>query len=86
MKQYRIKIEQLINGKTRYIPQECFLVEKGGWIKGSWGKRTNIRWDDMHPNGGFELESDALEMINYVRGYREKKEGEQVKSVTYKNI
>jgi hypothetical protein len=41
---------------------------------------------NMHKGGGFKLESDALEMINYVRGYREKKEGEQVKSVTYKNI
>jgi hypothetical protein len=85
MPYYRIRIDELKNGETRYVPQEGFLVE----YVVCWIKRQDINWQDMsnmHEGGGFKLESDALEMINYVRGYREKKEGEQVKSVTYKNI
>ena len=80
MPYYRIRIDELNNGKTRYVPQEGFLIESGGWIK-----RQDISWQDMHKEG-FELESDALEMINYVRGYRDAKEGNQVKSSTYKII
>lgn len=80
MPYYRIKINELKNGETRYVPQEGFLVEYGSWVK-----RQDIRWDDMHKEG-FKFESDALEMINYVRGYRDIKEGQQVKSSTYKNI
>jgi hypothetical protein len=80
MPYYRIRIDELKNGETRYVPQEGFLVEYGGWVK-----RTDIRWDDMHKDG-FQFESDALEMINHVRGYREKKEGMQIKSSKYKNI
>jgi hypothetical protein len=80
MPYYRIRIDELKNGETRYVPQEGFLVEYNGWIK-----RTDIRWDDMHKDG-FDLEEDALEMINHVRGYRSKKEGEQVKSSKYKMI
>jgi hypothetical protein len=59
MPYYRIRIDELKNGETRYVPQEGFLVEYNGWIK-----RTDIRWDDMHKDG-FDLEEDALEMINY---------------------
>jgi hypothetical protein len=80
MPYYRIKIDELKNGKTRYVPQEGFLVEYGGWVK-----RQDIRWDDMYKDG-FDTEEDALEMINHVRGYRNKKEGEQVKSSKYKMI
>ena len=80
MPYYRIKIDELKNGKTRYVPQEGFLVEYGGWVK-----RQDIRWDDMYEDG-FDTEEDALEMINHVRGYRNKKEGEQVKSSKYKMI
>jgi hypothetical protein len=80
MPYYRIRIDELKNGETRYVPQEGFLVDYGGWIK-----RTDIRWDDMHKDG-FDLEEDALEMINHVRGYRTKKEGKQVKSSKFKNI
>jgi hypothetical protein len=80
MPYYRIRIDELENGDTRYVPQEGFLVEYGGWIK-----RQDIRWDDMHKDG-FALEEDALEMINHVRGYRNKQEGKTVKSSTYKII
>jgi len=80
MPYYRIRIDELNNGETRYVPQEGFLVEYNGWIK-----RTDIRWDDMHKDG-FDLEEDALEMINHVRGYRTKKEGKQIKKSTYKII
>jgi hypothetical protein len=80
MPYYRIRIDELKNGETRYVPQEGFLVEYNGWIK-----RQDIRWDDMHKEG-FDLEEDALEMINHVRGYRTKKEGKQIKKSTYKII
>jgi len=80
MPYYRIKINELNNGKTRYVPQEGFLVESGGWIK-----RQDISWQDIHKDG-FDNEAEALEVINYVRGYRDTKEGNQVKSSKYKNI
>jgi hypothetical protein len=80
MPYYRIRIDELKNGKTRYVPQEGFLVESGGWIK-----RQDINWQDMHGDG-FDNEPDALEMIDYVRRYRDKKEGRTVKSSTYKII
>ena len=80
MPHYRIRIDELKNGETRYVPQEGFIVESGGWVK-----RQDIHWQNMHDDG-FDNEPDALEMIDYVRGYRDKKEGKQVKSSKYKNI
>jgi len=77
---YRIKIEQLINGKTRYVPQEGYLRDTGGWIR-----RMIIYWSDVY-KGGFDTEEEAISAMDGIRKYREKKEGEQVKSVTYKNI
>jgi hypothetical protein len=77
---YRIKIEQLINGKTRYVPQEGYLRDTGGWIR-----RMTIYWSDVY-KGGFDTEEEAISAMDGIRKYREKKEGEQVKSVTYKNI
>jgi len=79
MPYYRIRIDELKNGEIRYVPQEGFLVDYGGWIK-----RQTIHWQDIHD--GFTTEEDALEMIDYVRGYRTKKEGKQVKKSTYKII
>jgi hypothetical protein len=81
MPYYRIRIDELKNGETRYVPQEGFLVE----YVICWIKRQKINWQDMH-GVGFDNEPDALEMIDYVRGYRDKKEGKQVKSSKYKNI
>jgi hypothetical protein len=80
MPYYRIRIDELQNGEIRYVPQEGFLVEYGGWIK-----RTNIRWDDLNKHG-YDTESSALNMINHIRGYRDKKEGENIKSSKFKNI
>ena len=83
MTYYRIRIDELNNGKTRYVPQEGFLVTYRSWLS----TRSEIQWTDMHKDeDGFEFESDALEMIDYVRGYREKTEGKKVKSSKYKNI
>jgi hypothetical protein len=80
MPYYRIRIDELNNGKTRYMPQEGFLVETGSWIK-----RQHIQWNDIRKEG-FDTEEDALEDINFIRGYRDKKQGETVKSSTYKII
>jgi hypothetical protein len=79
MPYYRIRINELKNGENRYVPQEGFLVESGGWIK-----RQDIHWQDLHD--GFDTEEDALEMVNYTRGYRTKEEGNQVKSSKFKII
>lgn len=81
MPYYRIKIDELNNGKSRYVPQEGSLVIHRGWLS----QRPEIQWTDMHKEG-FEFESDAIEMINNAREYREIKEGKQVKSSKYKNI
>jgi len=81
MPYYRIRIDELNNGKTRYVPQEGSLVTYRAWLS----TRSEIQWMDMHKDG-FEFESDALEMIDYVRGYRETTEGKKVKSSKYKNI
>ena len=79
MPHYRIRIDELKNGKTCYVPQEGFLVESGGWIK-----RQDIHWQNLHD--GFDTEEDALETIDSARGYRGKEQGEQVKSSKYKSI
>jgi hypothetical protein len=80
MPYYRIRIDELKNGKARYVPQEGFLITHRGW----WVKRSEIHWQDLHD--GFDTEEDALEMIGYAREYRTKKEGQQVKSSKFKNI
>ena len=80
MPYYRIRIDELKNGKARYVPQEGFLITHRGWLS----KRQDIHWQDLHD--GFDTEEDALEMIGYARGYRTKEEGQQVKSSKFKNI
>jgi hypothetical protein len=80
MPYYRIRIDELNNGKTRYVPQEGSLITHRGWLS----KRSKIHWQDIHK--GFDTEEDALEVINYAREYRDKKEGKQIKKSTYKII
>jgi hypothetical protein len=82
MPYYRIRIDELNNGETRYMPQEGSLVIHRGWLS----QRPEIQWQDLLNGEGFIKESDALKMIEHTRGYREKKEGKQVKSSKYKNI
>ena len=77
---YRLKIQQLVNGTTLYFPQEGRLKITGGWIK-----RSHIRWEDIYKKG-FDTEEEAIESINNIRKFREKKQETEVKSITYKSI
>lgn len=80
MSYYRIRIDELNNGKSRYVPQEGFLVTHRAWLS----TKSEIRWGDMH--SGFDTEEEALVLINTYREYRAEKESNRVKSSTYKNI
>jgi len=92
MSHYRIKIEERNNGEKRYIPQVSRLVISGGWIK-----RQRIVWDNIltYDYGhradnvirhSYSKEQDALDIIESHKKEIEKKNGEEVKSVTYKII
>ena len=80
MADYRIKIEELKNGETKYIPQRAVLRISGGWIK-----RPEIRWVDMFA-GSFSSEELALEKIELDKKWEEQKKGKEVKSTTFKRI
>jgi hypothetical protein len=92
MSHYRIKIEEKNNGEKRYIPQVTRLVITGGWIK-----RQRIVWDNILTYGYghrtdssikhcYSTEQDALENLESYKKQIEKKNGEEIKSVTYKFI
>jgi len=92
MSHYRIKIEERNNGEKRYIPQVSRLVISGGWIK-----RQRIVWDniltydyghraDSVIKHSYSTEQEALDLIESYKKEIEKKNGEEVKSVTYKMI
>ena len=80
MTDYRIKIEELKNGETKYIPQKAVLRISGGWIK-----RPEIRWVDMFA-GSFSSEELALEKIELDKKWEELQKGKEVKSTTFKRI
>ena len=80
MTDYRIKIEELKNGETKYIPQKAVLRISGGWIK-----RPEIRWVDMFA-GSFSSEELALEKIELDIKWEELQKGKEVKSTTFKRI
>jgi hypothetical protein len=92
MSHYRIKIEERYNGEKRYIPQVSRLVNTGGWIK-----RQRIVWDNIltYDHGhrtdsiikySYLTEQEALDIIESYKKQIDKKNGEEVKSVTYKII
>lgn len=77
---YRIKIEELKDGETKYIPQKGYLYTSGGWIK-----KSEIRWENMYC-GSFSTEKLALERIELDKKWEEQKKGKEVKSTIYKII
>ena len=77
---YRIKIEELKDGETKYHPQKGYLHVSGRWIK-----RPEIRWENMYC-GSFSTEKLALEKIELDKKWEEQKKGKEVKSTTYKII
>lgn len=79
---YRIKIEELKNGETKYIPQKGYLHITGGWIK-----RPEIRWENMLARGcSFSNEETALQKIELYKKLEEQKKSKEVKSTSYKMI
>jgi len=79
MSHYRIKIDQLHNGETKYSIQESHLEITGGWIK-----HPRIVWENLFTN--FETEEEAMSALENYRTFLETKKLKEVKSTTYKII
>ena len=78
--QYRIKIEELNNGETRYTPEKAYLETTRGWIQ-----RQRIRWEKI--TGVTYLDEEgALKAIEIDKNIELRKLGNKVKSTTYKPI
>ena len=89
---YRIKIEELNNGKKLYIPQVSKLEIYGGWIK-----KQRLVWHNIHKIGEsfgssdtitvrYGNEEDALKVIEGHKNRYQIEEDNKVKSVTYKDV
>lgn len=78
--QYRIKIEELNNGETRYTPEKAYLETTRGWIQ-----HQRIRWE-MITGGTYPDEAGALKAIEIDKNNELRKLGNKVKSTTYKPI
>jgi hypothetical protein len=76
---YRIKIDELKNGESRYTPQVGKLH-----IYGGWSKRQEIRWTNIQDT--YLYESDAMMVIESHKNTEEIKRGKEVLSSTYKII
>ena len=90
---YRIKIEELNNGKKLYIPQVSKLEIYGRWIK-----KQRLVWYNIHKAYGttfgtstetetrYSNEEDALKVIEDYKNRHQIVEDNKVKSVTYKDV
>jgi hypothetical protein len=90
---YRIKIEELNNGKKLYIPQVSELETYGGWVK-----KHRLVWYNIHKAYGttfgtsgetatrYSNEEDALKVIEDYKNKDKVEEGNKIKSVTYKDV
>jgi len=89
---YRIKIEELNNGKKLYIPQVSKLEIYGRWIK-----KQRLVWYNIHNIGEsfgssdtittkYGNEEDALKVIEGHKNRYQIEEDNKVKSVTYKDV
>lgn len=78
--QYRIKIEELNNGETRYTPEKAYLETTRGWIQ-----HQRIRWE-MITGVTYLDEAGALKAIELDKNNELRKLGNKVKSTTYKPI
>ena len=81
MSYYRIKIEELKNGETRYVPQKGYLFTTRSFLQ----SRSNIRWENMYC-GPFSSESLALEKIEFDKIYEERKNGQEIITTKFKII
>jgi hypothetical protein len=93
MSHYRIKIEEKNNGEKGYIPQTCKLESFGGWVK-----RQELVWYNIiHDYGNtfglsetmsvtYGTEKSALKVIEDYKNKDVIKEGNKIKSTTYKMV
>jgi hypothetical protein len=94
MCKYRIKIEERNNGDKVYIPQVAKLS-----IVGRLWPKTNINWENIiydKPSDYYHTAYSITQMysnydlaLSVIEGYKvsiKKKNGESVKTVTYKMI
>jgi hypothetical protein len=94
MSNYRIKIEEKNNGQKHYIPQVCKLEIK----KTLFGQTQELVWYNIiHDYGNtfgssktmwvtYGTEKSALKVIEAYKNKDVIKEGNKVKSTTYKMI
>jgi hypothetical protein len=78
--QYRIKIEELNNGETRYTPEKAYLEITRGWIQ-----HQRIRWEPLN-GASYFTEAKAMDAIQTDKNIELRKLGNKVKSTTYKPI
>ena len=90
---YRIKIEEKYNGEILYIPQVCELKITGKWIK-----RQELVWYNIIGDGEltmalsetstakYKTEEYALKIIENHKNVDVIREGNKIKSTTYKII
>ena len=95
MAQYRIKIEERYNGEKLYIPQVLEMK-----IIRAFLQKQRLVWYNLINNHGdvyilslddaqaakHITEERAMTVINDYKNYQDKVQGNQLKSVTYKNI
>jgi hypothetical protein len=94
MSNYRIKIEEKNNGQKHYIPQVCKLEIK----KTLFGQTQELVWYNIIHDYGktfglsetmsvtYGTEKSALKVIEDYKNKDVIKEGNKVKSITYKMI
>jgi len=94
MSHYRIKIEERNNGEKLYIPQVCQLKIVGTWLK----KRQELVWYNIIGDGEltmalsetstakYKTEEYALKIIENHKNVDVIREGNKIKSTTYKMI
>jgi hypothetical protein len=93
MSTYRIKINELNNGKKEYIPQASKFK-----VFGKWTLRMGIVWENICKSYTdhyflsssmthiYQKEEDALQIIENYKKQIVNENGEKIKSVKYKQI
>lgn len=94
MEKYRIKIEEQYNGEKGYIPQICKLETTRSW---TWIQTQQPVWYNIIPgdnifilsktmSAAYKTEEAAMKIIEDHKNEDIIKEGDKVKSITYKMV
>lgn len=94
MSYYRIKIEEQNDGSRRYVPQTAKLN-----IMGKMWPKTSMKWENIiyeehsrHYHTAYSMTQyygDYDRALSVIEGYKvflKRKNGEEVKTVTYKMV